>query len=317
MVDLPLLTLRTISATIFTATDPAHGSNRRPPLRLVGAPALSYRADPQHALPLWGSNLNGAGHVRHLLAWWRITVPVADHLGLDHLVPADAFVDFTNNHRMIDPDMLVFPCRLARHGVGTSVPTARPVHRLVLGAPDDGITDTTTLWQCMQYSDPAVLHHLSSNAAWAAAWRQPVYSLAMPQAVSYLRASVGLSPEDDNLDLAPVFLGHHQEPAQIGAGSTIASAHGAPPMPAIAGPLTPAFLHDTVTRLLALSPTDMRRLVDDAGLTPQQTAALAEASMRATVTHLRRAGDEAGARRAARTADRCAGVLTPGTFGRG
>ena len=314
---------RIATAVLLITTDRLTGADRRPVLRPAGAPVLGLSASPHVGLPLWDTTLTARDHARRLLAWWHIALPAGAYAP-DHVVPAAAYADFMNTHggAALDADMLTVPVRPLRRGAGYGAAgMSRASHRLVLRMPEghavDGTGPAPTLLQCLQQSDPEVLQALLDPSATAvrALLGQPLDMLTMPtQSVAYFRAGVGLPAAEDNINPATLFTipstptfanasGSHQN----GPGSTIGPQVVLPHMPA-----PPASL----SAFAGLAPDAWRRAVRDAGLTPEQRAQMAAALLLTVATDLRRSGDEAGARRAARCAERCAGVLEPGTWPR-
>ena len=308
---------RIASAVLLITTDRPTGTDRRPVLRPAGAPVLGLSASPHVGLPLWDTTLTARDHARRLLAWWRIALP-AEAYAPDHVVPAAAYATFMNTHggTAMDADTLKLPVRPLRRGTGPGAAgVSRAPLRLVLRLPEghavDGTGPVPTLSQCLQHSDPAVLACLEQSAYLRVLLGRPINTLIMPtQSVAYFRVGAGMQAAEDNINPATLFTpafadasGSHQN----GPGSTIGPQVGLPHMPA-----PPASL----SAFAGLAPDAWRRAVRDAGLKPEQRAQMAAALLLTVATDLRRSGDEAGARRAARCAERCAGVLEPGTWPR-
>lgn len=315
---------RVASAVLLITTDRPSGTDRRPVLRPAGAPVLGLSAAAPHVgLPLWDTALPAREHARRLLAWWRIALPAGAYVP-EHVVPVAAYADFMNVHgsTSLDADTLTIPVRPTRRGAGPGAAGAsRAPLRLVLRMPEghavDGTGPVPTLFQCLQHSDPAVKACLldPSAAAVRALLDQPINTLVVPtQSTAYFRVGVGMQAAEDNINPTALFTAPYTPaPAnasgshQNGSGSTIE-----PHKPTQPAPTLPASL----SAFVGLASDAWRRAVRDAGLTPEQRAQMAAALLLTVATDLRRSGDEAGARRAARCAERCAVVLTPGTWPR-
>lgn len=318
---------RLASAALFITPDRPSGTDRRPVLRPAGAPVLGLRASPAAGLPLWDDTLTAREHARRLLAWWRITLPAGAYAP-DRITPAGAYADFMNAHggAALDADTLMFPVRPTRRGTGAGAAgVPRTPNRLVLRLPEghavDGTGPVPTLAQCLQHSDPVVLQALRDPSATAvrALLDQPINMLAMPtQSAAYFRVGSGLSVADDSIHpdtlFAPITAAA-STPALTNASGAHQNGSGAP-IGLRSYPSTSGGPQASLSAFVGLPPDAWRRAVRDAGLTPEQRAQMAAALLLTVVTDLRRSGDEAGARRATRCAERCAGVLVPGTWPR-